>query len=91
LSVPGRLTTLTAFGTGWRNATTASQITATLNNTRLTVLSYGPHDTIPGLDYLTLQIPSTFRPPSAATLTPFTRLQVSAANIASNALDLLLR
>lgn len=91
LGSSGRVVTLTLYGTGWRNATAPSQIVATLNNTRLAVLAFGPHESIAGLDYLTLQVPSTFRPPSATTLTPFTRLQVSSANVTANVLDLLLR
>jgi hypothetical protein len=91
LTASGKVVTLTIYGTGWRNATAPSQIVASLNNTRLAVLSYGAHESLPGIDYLTLQVPSTFRPPSATTLTPYTRLQVSSGNIASNAIDLLLR
>ncbi len=91
LTASGRVVTLTLYGTGWRNATAASQIVAMLNSTRLAVLSYGAHESLPGVDYLTLQVPAAFRPPSANTLTPFTRLQVSSGNVASNAVDLLLR
>lgn len=91
LTASGKIVTLTIYGTGWRNATAPSQIVATLNGTRLAVLSYGPHESLAGIDVLTAQIPSTFRPPSATTLTPYTRLQISSGNIASNAIDLLLR
>lgn len=91
LTATGKLVTLTLYGTGWRNASAASQIAVSLNNTRLAVLAYGAHESLPGIDFLTVQVPSTFRPPSASTLTPYTRLQVSSGNVASNAIDLLLR
>jgi hypothetical protein len=91
LTASGKVVTLTLYGTGWRNASAASQIVVSLNNTRLSVLAYGAHESLPGVDFLTVQVPSTFRPPSASTLTPFARLQVSSGNVASNAIDLLLR
>jgi uncharacterized protein (TIGR03437 family) len=91
LSEAGSTVTLTLLGTGWRQAAAAGQIVAKFNATPLAVLAYGAHESIPGLDFVTVQIPSAFRPPAGNTLTPRTRLQITAGGIVSNALDLLLR
>jgi hypothetical protein len=92
LSEPSAVVRLTLLGTGWRNASALSQYAATLNNTRLTVASYGPHPTVLGLDQVILTVPATFRPPpSANTLTPQSRLQLTVGGVAANAIDLLLR
>ncbi|MDX2269501.1 MAG: Ig-like domain repeat protein [Bryobacter sp.] len=84
----GSTLTLTLVGTGWRNATATSQIAVYFNSTRLAVLAYGAHPDIPGLDTLTVQVPSTYRPPSGATLTPLTRLRMTVGNVASNHVEL---
>jgi uncharacterized protein (TIGR03437 family) len=82
--------TLTLFGTGWRGSAAASQIFVYFNATRLPVLAYGPHETFPGVDYVTVQIPASFRAPTGATLTPLTRLRMTAGNVNSNNIDLLI-
>lgn len=91
LTEAGTTVQLTLLGTGWRNASAVSQYVATLNATRLTVASFGPHPTVLGVDLVVVTIPSTFRPPPANTLTPQSRLQMTVGGAAANPIDLMLR